>query len=686
LGNQGIGKHGAAALRQIGAVRLLLTVLFLGLALYVARHSWTMLYLQDAEAVLFDFRSALATPAVDQDQRIILIPYDDETLALTGKRSPLDRTVLAKALRRIDSMGAKSIGIDILIDQPQPEDPVLVKAFQGMKTPTFLAYAASDTNADNMTPAQQQFLDDFLKQLAPGNVHPTSIRLQAEADNVVRRWPQRVAGLPPTMPNALDPTNNGFRRFEGSIQFRRAADPTRGVFAKLPIQSFISDDLFAVPEAAAMIADQIKGRHVIIGGHIVDTDLFSTPVGRLGKETLGGSDQPNNKNASGSIGQTWGMDVFAQMLAQQLDGTMPTPISGTMLWLAAMLAVGAAVLTALSNVRLIWLVPLFLLQLALMGYLPFLLQQRMVDTYGLPMLGWTVAWIIAFTAAGAAARAVGAEQRRFAQGALGKYLPRDIAAEILRNPDGLKLHGEKREIFALFTDLEGFTKLSHAIEPEMVATLLNTYLETLSDVVLAHGGTIDKFVGDAVVAFWGAPISRPDDGERAIKAGWAMYQAGEAFRRNVPDGVPAIGCTRVGVHYGHAIVGNFGGEGRIQYTALGDSMNTAARLESANKQLKSKMLVSQEAAELADIDWLRPLGTVVLRGRATPVEVFEPVPDADPVALHDYAALVAKAGRRDPEATAALGKMADMHPQDAALRNLVYRLNNLSEGGIFVLD
>ena len=89
----------------------------------------------------------------------------------------------------------------------------------------------------------------------------------------------------------------------------------------------------------------------------------------------------------------------------------------------------------------------------------------------------------------------------------------------MRDPEQLALHGEKTQIYALFTDLEGFTKLSHAITPEQLSTLLNRYLDLLSDVVLDHGGTIDKFVGDAVVAFWGAPIARPDDADRAVRAG-----------------------------------------------------------------------------------------------------------------------------------------------------------------------
>ena len=327
-----------------------------------------------------------------------------------------------------------------------------------------------------------------------------------------------------------------------------------------------------------------------------------------------------------------------------------------------------------------------LVQFVAIALVPFWMQSRGIDTQGLPAFGWGIGWFAAFASVGTAARAIGSEQRKFAQSALGKYLPRDIAAEILRDPDSLALHGEKREIFVVFTDLEGFTKLSHAIEPEMVATLLNRYLEMLSNVVLEHGGTIDKFVGDAVVAFWGAPISRPDDGERAAKAAWAMYQAGEEFRKSVPAGVPAIGKTRVGLHHGEAIVGNFGGEGRIQYTALGDAMNTASRLESANKQLKSSVMVSREAAELSSLDWYRAMGRVVLRGRSTPIEIMEPVPDMAPEARNAFNDLARRAISGDVSAITALTKNSSMDKNDAALANFAFRLAHQEEGGYFVLD
>ena len=268
-------------------------------------------------------------------------------------------------------------------------------------------------------------------------------------------------------------------------------------------------------------------------------------------------------------------------------------------------------------------------QLAFFGYLPFLLQQIQVDTLNLPAFGWGAGWMLAFVGVGTAARAVGSEQRRFAQSALGKYLPADVANEIMRDPDQLALHGEKKAIFALFTDLEGFTKLSHAITPEQLSGLLNRYLDLMSDAVLDHGGTIDKFVGDAVVAFWGAPIARPDDADRAVRAAIAMYEAGEEFARTAGEDIPPIGRTRVGLHYGEAVVGNFGGEGRIQYTALGDGMNSAARLESANKALKTTILVSNEAKKESGLDLFRPMGRIVLSGRAKPVEVWEPVPSME---------------------------------------------------------
>lgn len=658
--------------RQIGGWRLALAGLVLVLAVVVARESWSLLLFLDAEHALFDARVVVSSPMVRQDGRVVIVPYTDDTLINTGKRSPLDRATLARALTRLDTMGAKAIGIDILIDQPQPEDPQLIAAFRGMKTPTYLAYASSSVASEKILYRQQQFLDSFQKAIAGPNVHAASIVLKTDSDNVIRIWPELVPGGPPRMANALLPQAKDFAKFTGTIAWRRPALVDEPIFNTIPIDNFADNAIFDTPGAGDLFAEQIRGRYVLIGGNIEDIDLFQTPLNRITAKTEAHS--------------LWGMELFAVMLAQMLDGRKSVPIPPGLLWLVAVGVVAAGGATAGFNRR-PWLSGSILVaQLALLIGLPFAITRLGVETYGLPAFGWVVGWFTAFLVVSVLARTLSSEQRRFAQGALGKYLPRDIAAQIMRDPDSLQLRGEKRPIFVLFSDLEGFTKLSFAIPPEMVASLLNRYLDMLSDVVLAHGGTIDKFVGDAVVAFWGAPISRPDDGRRCVEAAIAMNRAGEAFRASAPPEAPPIGRTRVGVHWGEAIVGNFGGEGRIQYTALGDSMNTAARLESANKQLGSSVLISGPAVQRSGLTRFRPLGRVVLRGRASDIDVYEPMPDTDDQELAAFAALAQSAIAGDPAALAELIVQAQTRPDDKALANLVHRLTKQKDAGFYVLD
>jgi adenylate cyclase len=192
-------------------------------------------------------------------------------------------------------------------------------------------------------------------------------------------------------------------------------------------------------------------------------------------------------------------------------------------------------------------------------------------------------------------------------------------------------------------------------------------------------------VGDAVVAFWGAPVARPDDGTRAARAAYAMWQAGEDFRKSVDSSLPKIGRTRVGLHYGDAIVGNFGGEGRIQYTALGDSMNTASRLESANKSLESNVMASREAMERSGLDWWRPMGRIVLRGRATPVDIFQPCPDFSPSDRDHLSKAIDKVETDREGALSAIRDISNRYPDDEALLNLIYRLENSQAGEAYVL-
>ncbi len=649
-------------MRRVGPSRLVLTLIVLAAALAMASDAWHLLLVRDWERALYNLRIAATAPPVVQDPRIVEIVYTDDTLAALGKRSPLDRSILAKALTNIDRFGAKAIGIDILIDQKQPEDGQLIAAFRRMHTPTYLGYTTAAANPDQMMDWQQAFMDQFFAQLAPGNVHKAAIQFVGDGDNVMRSWPLLGPSLPPLLANAMIPQLAFPRDYSGSLLYYLPVNKDRPVFEQLPI------DLFVDPAMSMMLRNQIAGKYVLIGGKIQDIDLWDTPITRF----------------TGHPGI--GLDIHAAMLAQLLDRKQLKPLPGWSLLLFALLVVAMGALSSAVDLRL-WQVALVaLVQLLLIGGVPFLLQDIGVDTQTVPAAGWIFGWAMAYFAVGSAARGVSSDQRRYAQSALGRYLPRDVARQILRDPEQLRLTGEKREIIALFTDLEGFTKLSHAISPEMVATLLNKYLDQMCAIVLAHGGTIDKFVGDAIVAFWGAPVSRPDDADRAIQAAMAMYDAGEHFRVESLPGGPSIGRTRIGLDRGAAVVGNFGGEGRIQYTALGDVMNTASRLEGANKYLHTVALVSRNVVTSATSDLMRPMGRITVSGRSTPLEIFEPAPQMTAEDRRKLGDLYRRFDGGEIEALDELAAFVAARPEDAPLVNMLKRLEEAGPGGSYVLE
>ena len=671
----GIVRRGWRNVREAGPRRLALTGVLLIIALMIARYGWgftpdsELPGISPAERAMYDFRTYVVADRHrrDQDPRVLMVVYDDQTLAQVRKRSPLDRGLLAKVMTNLDTMGAKAIGIDILFDQPQDEDDELVAALKGMKTPVAVGYADLATNAGNIGYEQDRYLKSFLARLEGTRAKPASVRL-SDRFGVTRQWPEIRADLPPVLGRRmLEEGGDGAKTlpgYTGSIVYRLPRDRDMPVVPQMPIQTFLD------PTVAEYLAPAVAGRYVLIGGDIVDIDRVATPLSEAA-----GTPQPP------------GLKVHAEMIAQMLDGrALPQPMSIT-LWAFALLIILMAVLTGLLEWGSWRIYVLLGAQFVVMLGIPFAMQWNGVDTYGLPAVGWVLGWILAFTAVTSAARTAGAVQRNFAQGALGKYLPHDIAQEIIERPELLSLHGEKKDIFVVFSDLEGFTKMSHALKPEQVAKLVNRYLSMLSKVVLDHGGVLDKFVGDAVVAFWGAPIARADDGERAARAAYALWQAGEAFREEVAKSdpsLPKIGKTRVGLHYGEAVVGNFGGENRIQYTALGDSMNTAARLEAANKALESNVLASREAVERSALDWWRPMGKVVLRGRAKAVEVFGIAPEWD---ADEREALSAALAEDDPERAAdKIKPLAERYPTDSALQNLLRRTRSLNEEGAYVVS
>jgi adenylate cyclase len=197
---------------------------------------------------------------------------------------------------------------------------------------------------------------------------------------------------------------------------------------------------------------------------------------------------------------------------------------------------------------------------------------------------------------------------------------------IAANPSVLKLRGERRPITSLFTDIEGFTAMTHRAQPEALVALLDEYFEGVAQIVIDHGGTIDKLVGDALHAFFNTPLDLADHPVRAVHCAIAIRAWTEAYRKTSPAAALGLGRTRIGVETGDAVVGDVGIRAKLDYTAYGDAVNSASRLEAANKELGSSICIGPKAASHCPPDLLRPTGMIRLRGFTETVCTYEPRP------------------------------------------------------------
>ena len=208
---------------------------------------------------------------------------------------------------------------------------------------------------------------------------------------------------------------------------------------------------------------------------------------------------------------------------------------------------------------------------------------------------------------------------------LSRYFSPNLVQQLVDSPDMLNMDGNRKELTFVFTDLAGFTPLVEGLEPSVIVSLLNDYLNEMTKIVFRWGGTIDKVVGDAVHAIFGAPLEQPDHAARGIACAMEIDQFAEVFReRKNTDDIP-LGITRIGVHTGPAIVGNFGGDQYFDYTAHGDAVNTTARLEGANKYFGTRICVSEHVVEQTPTFTGRPIGTVLLAGKRERLKIFEPL-------------------------------------------------------------
>ncbi len=218
------------------------------------------------------------------------------------------------------------------------------------------------------------------------------------------------------------------------------------------------------------------------------------------------------------------------------------------------------------------------------------------------------------------------KQKRFIRGAFKQYLSEEVIEELTRHPERLKLGGEQRTLSIFFSDLQGFTTISEGLNPQELTALLNDYLTAMTDIIQAEGGTVDKYEGDAIIAFWNAPLAQADHAARAVRAGLRCQARLAEMRPGLNARTGKDLFMRIGLNTGPVVVGNMGSHNRFNYTILGDAANLASRLEGINKQFGTYTLVSETTrAAMADAFPAREISRVAVVGRKTAVRVFEPM-------------------------------------------------------------
>lgn len=554
------------------------------------------------EGALTDRMTAVVRlPQSVQYNRLSVITINEATMARLPYRSPIDRGFLADVLLAIRDAGVRSVGFDILFDQPtEPEkDLLFAETIRDYPVPVVLAWA--DGRA-GLTDKQQAWLQQFL---TVSNAVPGVVELLLDRDGVVRKYRPSdpvsgFASLPAALTGITGETTETVHWLAGTADGKDA-------FQVLPAHSVV-----LMAKRPAILKRWLEGRVVLIGADLPQQDRHKSRL----------SADPTEP------GTTPGVLIHAHVVAQLLDGRSVKELSIVTATLVSIILALLGGLAAISGRPLWQQIPAgVVIGVLWVGCEFWLMSSHQIH---MPVAPALTAYVLTYALVAGYDAFRQRQEKAFIRDAFGHYVAPTLVDELSRDPALLKLGGERRTLSFIFTDIAGFTTMSEKLTAPVLTRLLNSYLDGMSEIVLQHGGTLDKFIGDAVVAIFGAPLDQEDHADRALACAMALDAFAEDFRAQHAE--EGLGVTRIGVHHGEATVGNFGGDQRFDYTAMGDAMNTAARLEGANKAFGTRIAVSGDllrAARAPDTDHgMCRIGNVVLKGRKAALEVFSPVTGA----------------------------------------------------------
>jgi class 3 adenylate cyclase len=641
-----------ASRRRI-AIEVLILSLLMAVACGAAIH-W-LKPLRNVERWTSDVRMTIFSPPVEQHEEIVILTIDEALLATFPYRSPIRRQFLVELLRALQAADIRALGIDLLFDQPTlaDEDVALRQAFLDFQAPLIVATGDRSTG---LSEEQWRFQAGFLKDIATG-----SASVLKDEDGVVRQLLAAEApgsGTQPGLPVAL----------AGALGVRIPEAPARLAYmglldGKPPLRIFRAE----LAASGLLPAKWLTGKVVLLGADLPQQDRHRTPFSLM----------------AGSNVTTPGVVIHAHAVAQLLDGRrLAAPSTWWNIVLLAGLVLAGALL-AWFEIPLWLKAPLAFLPLVGLMYLGVALYRSsgLMIPMMLPGLGYAASFV-------ASAVYVGRHQRaaaRYIRHAFAHYLSPRVIRDLIRQPEKLRLGGDRREMSLLFSDIAGFTTLSEELSAQALVELLQEYLDNMVEIALRHDGTIDKFIGDAVVVLFGAPAEQPDHAARAIRCAMEMDAFSERYRAEQSERGISLGVTRIGVHTGVATVGNFGGRRRFDYTAMGDTVNTAARLESVNKYFGTRVCISEQAAEGSAQGSLRPIGTLVLKGKAEGIKAFTPVDErSDPELLSGYGSAFAALDLQGEDPGPRFEALVHQYPDDPLIRFHRERLRR-GESGVRIV-
>lgn len=633
-------------------------------------------------------------------QPVRIVDIDEASLQRLGQW-PWSRSQLATLLDRLSAAGARVVAFDVAFAEPDRTAPrLLAQQWQLGAAQRAQLVSLPDPDAVFAHSLRQApsvlgyaLLSD-VGQPVPQVTHATQ---WIELGPSQRAWLPRAEGVLPVLP-VLQAAASG----EGALGFVPDGD---GVVRRVPLVLRVGDAVVpSLVTESLRVAQRVPSLVLVSAG--TNSGLASLRIGALTLPTTAQGEmwlhyrvpQPARRLSAwkvlsgeisdselagamvlvgssahglmdlrfGPLGQLPGVEVHAQAMEQALSGQFllrPSWMRG----LEALLLVAGAWLLGWLALRRQAVVAaagglVLLAALACTAWWAFVTQGLLLDA-----TTPTSAWVLCYLACSVLQHRRRERQQRWIQQAFARYVSPNRVAWLLAHPQAMALGGRRQACSFVFTDLTGFTALMESMDPAQAVSLLNGYLDAMVSIAFRFEGTLDRIVGDAVAIMFSAPVEQSDHQTRALACALAMDAFASSYAQQLQQQGVAFGQTRIGVHSGEVIVGNFGGNTLFDYRALGDPVNTASRLEAANKLLGTRICISQAIVDANPQTPVRPVGQLLLAGKTQALQAFEPLAphSASHAPLGDYMQAYTAMERHDPQALPLFERLAAAWPHDA---------------------